>query len=84
MFFGDPLSPLVQRSIAQQTLLEKYLTKGSFSSRYIGRWREDRVAVTVFSSKHQHLWANENTILQVRHIAIARLVYLLYGDSGAS
>ncbi|XP_064389960.1 bone morphogenetic protein receptor type-1B-like isoform X1 [Halichondria panicea] len=77
MFYGDPLSPLVQRSIAQQTMLEKSLTKGGFSSRYIGRWREDRVAVTVFPVKHQHFWTNESTILQLplmRHDSILSFI----------
>ena len=65
MFYGSALSLLVQRSIVQQTVLEKDIEKGRFCDMYIGRWRRERVLVKVYPNKKEKMWFNETEILQV-------------------
>lgn len=66
MFYGNALSLLVQRTIVQQTVLEKAIGEEHFCEMYIGRWRRERVFVKVYGSKKEKMWFNETEILQVR------------------
>ena len=74
------LSVLLQRTIVRRSHLIQHLHSGAFSEIYKGQWRDDVVAIKVFSSQHQYAWFKEIGIYQV--CDIRRLVYIhsMYGS----
>ena len=59
---GLPL--LVQRSIARQIQLCHVIGKGRFGEVWRGRWRDENVAVKIFSSREECSWFREAEIYQ--------------------
>lgn len=80
---GLPL--LVQRSIARQIQLERIIGNGRFGQVWKGRWRDDNVAVKIFSSREECSWAREAEIYQtamLRHDNILGFIAADNKDNG--
>lgn len=77
MYYGSAPSLLVQRSVVQQTVLEKSIEKGRFCDLYIGRWRRERVLVKVYANKMEKMWFNETEISQVCTLTYHILILVL-------
>ncbi|KAG5680347.1 hypothetical protein PVAND_009857 [Polypedilum vanderplanki] len=80
---GLPL--LVQRSIARQIQLEKIIGNGRFGQVWVGRWRGEKVAVKIFSSREECSWTREAEIYQtsmLRHDNILGFIAADNKDNG--
>lgn len=80
---GLPL--LVQRSIARQIQLEEVIGNGRFGQVWKGRWRDENVAVKIFSSREECSWAREAEIYQtamLRHDNILGFIAADNKDNG--
>ncbi|CAF0739863.1 unnamed protein product [Didymodactylos carnosus] len=61
---GSALPLLVQRTLARQIELEELIGKGRYGCVYRGKWREDYVAVKIFSTSDERSWFREVDIYQ--------------------
>lgn len=75
----------MQRTLARQITLEQMIGTGRYGSVFRGKWREDFVAVKIFSANDERSWFREIDIYQtvcLRHenilgyIAADNMVYL--------
>lgn len=75
---------LMQRTLARQITLEQIIGAGRYGSVHRGKWREDYVAVKIFSANDERSWFREIDIYQtvcLRHenilgyIAADNMVY---------
>jgi predicted Ser/Thr protein kinase len=64
MFLLVALPLLMQRTLARQIQLAECIGKGRYGSVYRGRWREDNVAVKIFSTNDERSWFREIDIYQ--------------------
>jgi hypothetical protein len=55
---------LMQRTLARQITLEETIGAGRYGSVYRGKWREDYVAVKIFSTSDERSWMREVEIYQ--------------------
>lgn len=80
---GLPL--LVQRSIARQVQLERVIGNGRFGQVWKGQWRDENVAVKIFSSREECSWEREAEIYQtsmLRHDNILGFIAADNKDNG--
>lgn len=80
---GLPL--LVQRSIARQIQLERVIGNGRFGQVWKGQWRDENVAVKIFSSREECSWSREAEIYQtamLRHDNILGFIAADNKDNG--
>ncbi|KAF7217099.1 bone morphogenetic protein receptor, type IBb isoform X2 [Nothobranchius furzeri] len=61
---GSGLPLLVQRTIAKQIQMVKQIGKGRYGEVWMGKWREERVAVKVFFTTEEESWFRETEIYQ--------------------
>ena len=61
---GPALPLLMQRTLARQITLEESIGAGRYGSVHRGRWREDNVAVKIFSANDERSWFREIDIYQ--------------------
>ncbi|XP_037341360.1 bone morphogenetic protein receptor, type IBb [Pungitius pungitius] len=61
---GSGLPLLVQRTIAKQIQMVKQIGKGRYGEVWMGKWREERVAVKVFFTTEEDSWFRETEIYQ--------------------
>lgn len=54
----------VQRTIAKQIQLVKQIGKGRYGEVWMGKWREEKVAVKVFFTTEEESWFRETEIYQ--------------------
>lgn len=54
----------VQRTIAKQIQMVKQIGKGRYGEVWMGKWREERVAVKVFFTTEEDSWFRETEIYQ--------------------
>ncbi|CAF3722073.1 unnamed protein product [Rotaria sp. Silwood1] len=54
----------MQRTLARQITLEKVIDAGRYGSVHLGKWREDHVAVKIFSANDERSWLREIDIYQ--------------------
>lgn len=59
------LSTMVQKTVVCRSNVVKHLHSGSFGEVYLGKWREDQVAVKIFSERHSDVWYKEVEVYQV-------------------
>lgn len=64
LFFSLALPLLMQRTLARQITLEQMIGTGRYGSVYRGKWREDYVAVKIFSANDERSWFREIDIYQ--------------------
>ena len=60
------LSLLVQEAIVSSVVLEHSIRRGTFSERYVGRWRRENVNVRVYPELHEQLFYSESHLYQVK------------------
>lgn len=80
---GLPL--LVQRSVSRQIQLEKIIGNGRFGQVWVGRWRGEKVAVKIFSSREECSWNREAYIYQtsmLRHDNVLGFIAVDNKDNG--
>ena len=84
LLFLLALPLLMQRTLARQITLEQIVGAGRYGSVHRGKWREDYVAVKIFSANDERSWFREIDIYQtvcLRHenilgyIAADNMVY---------
>ena len=63
-FFSLALPLLMQRTLARQITLEQVIGAGRYGSVHRGKWREDFVAVKIFSASDERSWFREIDIYQ--------------------
>uniref|UniRef100_A0A3P9HA98 receptor protein serine/threonine kinase n=1 Tax=Oryzias latipes TaxID=8090 RepID=A0A3P9HA98_ORYLA len=61
---GSGLPLLVQRTIARQIQMVKQIGKGRYGEVWMGKWREEKVAVKVFFTTEEESWFRETEIYQ--------------------
>jgi len=61
---GPALPLLMQRTLARQITLEQVIGAGRYGSVHRGKWREDFVAVKIFSASDERSWFREIDIYQ--------------------
>ncbi|XP_061657284.1 bone morphogenetic protein receptor, type IBb isoform X2 [Syngnathoides biaculeatus] len=61
---GSGLPLLVQRTIAKQIQIVKQIGKGRYGEVWMGKWRDERVAVKVFLTTEEESWFRETEIYQ--------------------
>lgn len=61
---GPALPLLMQRTLARQINLEELVGAGRYGSVHRGKWREDNVAVKIFSASDERSWFREIDIYQ--------------------
>ncbi|XP_013859170.1 bone morphogenetic protein receptor, type IBb [Austrofundulus limnaeus] len=61
---GSGLPLLVQRTIARQIQMVKQVGKGRYGEVWMGKWREEKVAVKVFFTTEEESWFRETEIYQ--------------------
>ena len=61
---GPALPLLMQRTLARQITLGECIGAGRYGSVYRGKWREDDVAVKIFSANDERSWFREIDIYQ--------------------
>jgi len=61
---GPALPLLMQRTLARQITLEEMIGTGRYGSVHRGKWREDYVAVKIFSANDERSWFREIEIYQ--------------------
>lgn len=54
----------MQRTIAKQIQMVKQIGKGRYGEVWMGKWREERVAVKVFFTTEEESWFRETEIYQ--------------------
>ena len=59
------LSTMVQKTVVCRSNVVKHLHSGSFGEVYLGKWREDQVAIKIFSERHSDVWYKEVEVYQV-------------------
>ena len=59
------LSTMVQKTVVCRSNVVKHLHSGSFGELYLGKWREDQVAIKIFSERHSDVWYKEVEVYQV-------------------
>lgn len=59
------LSTMVQKTVVCRSSTVKHLHSGSFAELYLGKWRDDQVAIKVFSERHSDVWYKEVEVYQV-------------------
>lgn len=66
LFFPSiPVLPLLmQRTLARQITLEQTIGSGRYGTVHRGKWREDHVAVKIFSANDERSWLREIDIYQ--------------------
>ncbi|CAF5000336.1 unnamed protein product, partial [Rotaria sp. Silwood1] len=82
---GPALPLLMQRTLARQITLEEVIGAGRYGSVHRGKWREDYVAVKIFSANDERSWLREIDIYQtvcLRHENI--LGYIAADNKDAS
>ncbi|CAF3885690.1 unnamed protein product [Rotaria sp. Silwood2] len=82
---GPALPLLMQRTLARQITLEAPIGAGRYGSVHRGKWREDQVAVKIFSANDERSWLREIDIYQtvcLRHENI--LGYIAADNKDAS
>ncbi|CAF0798499.1 unnamed protein product [Rotaria sordida] len=82
---GPALPLLMQRTLARQITLEEIIGAGRYGSVHRGKWREDHVAVKIFSANDERSWLREIDIYQtvcLRHENI--LGYIAADNKDAS
>ncbi|CAF2121541.1 unnamed protein product [Rotaria magnacalcarata] len=82
---GPALPLLMQRTLARQITLEELIGSGRYGSVHRGKWREDHVAVKIFSANDERSWLREIDIYQtvcLRHENI--LGYIAADNKDAS
>jgi hypothetical protein len=62
--FFKALPLLMQRTLARQITLEEVVGAGRYGSVHRGKWREDHVAVKIFSANDERSWFREIEIYQ--------------------
>ncbi|XP_023828746.1 TGF-beta receptor type-1 isoform X1 [Salvelinus sp. IW2-2015] len=80
---GLPL--LVQRTIARTIILQESIGKGRFGEVWRGKWRDEEVAVKIFSSREERSWFREAEIYQtvmLRHENILGFIAADNKDNG--
>uniref|UniRef100_A0A8C7IKN9 TGF-beta receptor type-1 n=1 Tax=Oncorhynchus kisutch TaxID=8019 RepID=A0A8C7IKN9_ONCKI len=83
VFPGLPL--LVQRTIARTIILQESIGKGRFGEVWRGKWRDEEVAVKIFSSREERSWFREAEIYQtvmLRHENILGFIAADNKDNG--
>ncbi|XP_033113844.1 TGF-beta receptor type-1-like [Anneissia japonica] len=84
---GSGLPLLVQRTIARQITIQECIGKGRYGEVYRGSWRNEAVAVKVFSTREEKSWFREAEIYQtvmLRHKNILGFIAADNKDSGIS
>ncbi|CAF0943715.1 unnamed protein product [Adineta steineri] len=61
---GPALPLLMQRTLAREITLEEVVGAGRYGSVHRGKWREDHVAVKIFSANDERSWFREIEIYQ--------------------
>lgn len=61
---GPALPLLMQRTLARQITLEETIGAGRYGTVHRGKWREDNVAVKIFSANDERSWFREIDIYQ--------------------
>lgn len=61
---GSGLPLLVQRTIAKQIQLVESIGKGRYGEVWLGKWRDERVAVKIFHTAEEASWRRETEIYQ--------------------
>ncbi len=61
---GSGLPVLVQRSIARQIRLVNVVGQGRFGEVWRGTWRDEEVAVKIFSTRDERSWFRESELYQ--------------------
>lgn len=59
------LSTMVQKTVVCRSNVVKHLHSGRFGELYLGKWREDQVAIKIFSERHSNVWYKEVEVYQV-------------------
>uniref|UniRef100_A0A8C7R7T3 Serine/threonine-protein kinase receptor n=1 Tax=Oncorhynchus mykiss TaxID=8022 RepID=A0A8C7R7T3_ONCMY len=82
---GSGLPLLVQRTIARTIILQESIGKGRFGEVWRGKWRDEEVAVKIFSSREERSWFREAEIYQtvmLRHENILGFIAADNKDNG--
>lgn len=59
------LSTMVQKTVVCRSRTLKHLHSGRFGELYLGKWRDDQVAIKVFTERHSDVWYKEVEVYQV-------------------
>ena len=67
------LSTMVQKTVVCRSRTLKHLHSGRFGELYLGKWRDDKVAIKVFGERHSDVWYKEVGVYQVSQHCSGRL-----------
>uniref|UniRef100_A0A1A9WJF2 receptor protein serine/threonine kinase n=1 Tax=Glossina brevipalpis TaxID=37001 RepID=A0A1A9WJF2_9MUSC len=71
---------LKQRSIAHEIQFENLISRGGYGQIYLGRWRNEKVAVKIFHEEHKASWENETEIYRTVLLPHENILHYIASD----